>query len=85
MATTCASLLETLAFPLLKCPGVVVAITDQIARAPDSWHASGEMRRLFVTILLPAISAMAIACADNSTAGPSGTMEDDASDAPIAQ
>jgi hypothetical protein len=42
------------------------------------------MRRLFVTILLPALSAMAIACADDSTAGPPGTMEDYVPDAPIA-
>ena len=42
------------------------------------------MRRLFVTILLPAICSLAIACADDSTAGPPGGMEDYVPDAPIA-
>lgn len=42
------------------------------------------MRRLFVTILLPAICSLAIACADNSTAGSPGTMEDYVPDVAIA-
>jgi hypothetical protein len=42
------------------------------------------MRHLSVTILLPAMSAMSIACADGSLAGPPGTMEDYVPDAPIA-
>ena len=42
------------------------------------------MRRLFVTILLPAICLTAIACADDSTAGPPGSTEDYVPDAPIA-
>ena len=42
------------------------------------------MRRLFVTILLPAICSLASACADNSTLGTSGTMENYVPDVPIA-
>jgi hypothetical protein len=41
-----------------------------------------EMRRLLVTFLLPALAA--IACADDSTAGPPSTMEDYIPDAPMA-
>jgi len=41
-----------------------------------------EMRRLLMTLLVPAMAA--IACADDSTAGPSGTTEDCVPDAPIA-
>ncbi len=42
------------------------------------------MRRLLVTIVLPAICSMAIACADGVTTGLPGTMEDYVPDAPIA-
>jgi hypothetical protein len=42
------------------------------------------MRRLFVTFLLPALCSMTVACADDSTAGPRGMMEDYVPDAPIA-
>jgi hypothetical protein len=43
-----------------------------------------EMRRLLLTFLVPAIALSAIACADDSTAGPPGVTEDYVPDAPIA-
>ena len=42
------------------------------------------MRRSFVTMLLPAISCMAIACADDLTPGTPAAVEDYVPDAPIA-
>jgi hypothetical protein len=42
------------------------------------------MRRVFVTILLPAICSLAIACADGSTAGGPRATEDYVPDVPIA-
>src|SRR5687767_13387759 len=63
----------------------MVAITDQSRpRAPDPWQASPAMRRLLVTILLPVICSLAIACADGSTGGRPGTIEDYVPDVPIA-